>query len=260
MGPDADLLIRPMGFGALTPLQILKRAPGAIGMFESESSVSTSGGAVTSWASLIGSDVLAQAGAAQRPTYGTITANSLRGVTFNMAASQYLADESSAIAAALAGVSYSALVVERAGGSLATRFTWGAASLGNDSVVAEGVTSTNTDHRRRVTSTAAATSNTGGLVRSTTAANVLTTTYDGTALLYNTWINGAASLVNASNTRVAQSGMNVISVGAIYSNSGAAYTSFTGSTVWCVLIALGVWTAAERQALEAAAIKRWAIV
>lgn len=230
-------------------LATLLAAPGAIAFFDSEYGVDAdSVGSVTM---RIGGVLTASA---SKPARATLSPSGKRGITFTQASNQYLKQDASSIAAAIANGDYSALWVARSGGSAALRGSWGAGSSSGAAVVAHTVSSSNKDGTRRVTTAGGATGNTSTVDAPTSGCSVLTTIYDTTADTYDTWVSGATSLVAQANARDG-TGADTLLIGGLWSAGVLANPS--GLTIWGLIIATGKWTTAQRTSLEAAARIYW---
>lgn len=227
----------------------LEAAPGIIELLDSEYGYALdSSNKVSLWLGRKG-NLLVQPSGPLQPLYGALSPAGRRGITFAAASSQYLIQSSSPIAAALANASYSMLAVLQPNATGASRTFWACGDVDTQGTIAHQVTATGKEAYRRTTSAGGATNNT-----STTdvgpAPSIVSATYDATADLYNSWVNGGAAQVNQSQTRDA-TGVDALLAGA--SMTLGAITNPTNATVWGLLIALGVWTTADRLRLEQAA-------
>lgn len=189
------------------------------------------------------------------PVVGSVVSpTGKRGVTFTLASNQYLIQAASSIATAIAEADYSALTLVRTAAGATVRANWAAGDNDGAAQVANVITGAEQLRHTRATSGGAATNSNGATVLSTSAPSLITETYDATGNLYNSWLNGTAEVAASANARDA-TGADTFIIGASWSSG--AITLPSDATVWCVLIALGIWTTAQRQAYEAAARTLW---
>lgn len=230
-----------------TSLAKLLAAPGLVAFYDSNYGVSVSD-AVDSWTPRVGTDVVTASGT-DRPSYGSVVTRGKAGVTFN-GTGQILKKTGSTLAALIDGSqAYSSLIVAKTAGG-ATRVVWSAGSLANAEYCAEG-TSSGADYKARRTVALASTTNTGSVSPGTNPA-LLTTVYTGSA--FSTWVNQAASLNAAANTRAPA--CDLFCIGGRF-DTGSKNFLFDG-TIWCVLLSTAQWSD-ERTALENAARAYWGI-
>jgi hypothetical protein len=188
-----------------------------------------------------GAHTLSQATDALQPLAGQLSPTGRAGCAFD-GTNDVLASASDQLIAQIdQSASYSALWVKRSTASAVSRTVWG----GLAQTIAHYESS---NAGRYVRNDGAQTINNS--TAASTAIVVRSCVYSGAA--YSDWENGALTCNASANARAPASTR--LALGAL---SAVGTTQPYLGTIWCLIIALGAWSQAQREAYELAAYRHW---